>query len=432
MSILKYFSYNKTSQIKIKNEINGGIVNFMAISYIIMLNPVILNANGTGFPINPTITATILAIVISTLIASLFIRLPFILAPGMGLNAYVGYMLASHMHLPIPTILGVIFYSSIILFIFSITNLRQKIINAIPEVLQQSLSVGIGLLLILIGLKNVGIVVGNSATLLSINNKINIEMILCFITFIIASTLFIRGKVYALLLPIILTTLISILLGTSKLPKELITTPDFSLFYQIDFINSLQLTLIPVILSLFIVNFFDATSSVLGLLSQLKYNNKEEKEYYFKKTLTIDACGGIISSIAGTSPNAIFVESSVGIHSGAKTGFSSFITALLTIPFIFLSNLISIVPSCATSPILILVGMLMVKHIKNINSKKLEDLISATFTIIMMPLCFSITAGAVFGIISYTLLKICLGKINEISFSLLIISIGCCGWFFLK
>jgi AGZA family xanthine/uracil permease-like MFS transporter len=430
MSIINIFSYNKNS-IDLKKEFNGGIANFMAIAYIIMVNPIILNANGHGFPINPSVSATIIAIVMSTIIASFFIRLPFILAPGMGLNAYVSYVLTVHMNLPIPTVLGVIFYSSVILFIFSITNLRQKIINLIPYTIQQALSVGIGLLLILIGLKNVGVVITNPNTLLSIN-KINIEIILCFIGFIIASTLFIRGKIYAMILPIILITIINLIFGISKLPTSFISLPDFSLFNKIDFVNSLHIALIPAILSLFMVNFFDATSSVLGLLSQLKYNNKLERDIYFKKTLTVDACGGIISSIAGTSPNAVFIESSVGIHSGAKTGLSSFITAIITIPFVFLSPLISIVPNCATSPILILVGMLMVNHIKSINLSKLEELISVIFTIIMMPLCFSITAGAVFGIISYTLLKICLGKFKDVSFGLLLISIGCCGWFFIN
>lgn len=427
MKLLQLFSLHKTDT-SYKHEIMGGLTNFMAIAYIIIVNPLVLNANGKGFPIAPTLTATILIIVLMTTLASFIIKLPFVLAPGMGLNVLVSYTLAVHDHLPVPIILGIIFWSGILLFIFSITNLRQKIINAIPESIQTALTVGIGMFLILIGIKNANIIVSNPETLLSIN-KINTDIILCFIGFILASILFIRGKIYAMVLPIIIITILSIFLGSSKIPQQFVTLPDFSLFMQMDLIGSLKLSLIPSILSLFIVMFFDTTSSVLGLLSQINYESKESKKQYFRRSLSTDALGGIVSGIVGTSPTAVFVESSVGIHNGAKTGFASIITALLCIPFFFISPLISIIPKSATSPILILVGVLMVNNLRKINLFHLEDSIAVLLTIIMMPLCFSITAGAVFGIISYTLLKLLLGKFDEVNAGLIIIAICCTGWF---
>ncbi len=168
---------------------------------------------------------------------------------------------------------------------------------------------------------------------------------------------------------------------------------------------------------------------VVTLKERRTHENKLSKQQYFKRSLITDALGGIVSGIAGTSPTAVFVESSVGIHNGAKTGFASIITALLCVPFFFISPIISIIPKSATAPILILVGVLMVNNLRKINLLHLEDSIAVLLTIIMMPLCFSITAGAVFGIISYTLLKLLLGKFNEVNPGLIIIAICCTGWF---
>jgi adenine/guanine/hypoxanthine permease len=427
MRISQLFTIDKTN-FSYSQEIIGGIANFMAIAYIIILNPVIMNANGKGIPIAPTVTATIISIVIMTTIAAFLIKLPFVLAPGIGLSTVISYTLLVHDKLPIPIVLGIIFWSSILLLIFSVTNIRQKIINAIPLSIQTGLSIGIGLLLILIGIKNAHIIVSTPETLLSLN-KIDSDIIICFFGLILASVLFIKNKMYAMILPIIIITIISIIKGSIHLPQNLIAMPDFSLLLQIDFWGSLKLSILPAILSLFLVNFFDATSSVIGLLSQISYKNQENKHQYNKRALLTDAIGGIVSGIAGTAPSAVFVESSVGIHNGAKTGFASIVTAIICIPFLFISPLIDLIPEIATSPILILVGILMVNNIRNLKLKFLEDFIAVLLTVIMMPLCFSITAGAVIGIISYTLLKILLGKFNEVTPSLIILSICCAGWF---
>jgi AGZA family xanthine/uracil permease-like MFS transporter len=208
--------------------------------------------------------------------------------------------------------------------------------------------------------------------------------------------------------------------------------PDFSLFMQIDVFAALKLSVLPAILSLFIVNFFDATSTTMGLLAQIHFNSQHEKGAYLKKSLLTDSIGGIVSSFFGISPSVIFVESSAAIQNGARTGLSSFITALICVPFIFLAPLIGVIPSAATSPVLMVVGLIMLSNIRQIKSVNFEDIIAIAVTVIMMPLCFSITAGAIFGILSYTLLKLLLGKFNELSPTLIVIAIFCCGWFWLN
>ncbi len=425
--ISSIFSYT-TNPIDYKKELMGGFANFMAISYIIAVNPLILNANGQGFPLNPTISATVLTICIMTAFAGLVIRLPFVIAPGMGLNAMIIYTFAIHQKLSIPITLGVIFWSSIILIIFSVTNLRQKVIDAIPEVIQIALSVGIGLFLIMVGLKNAQIIVSNPNTLLVIN-KLNLSSILCLLGFIFAAILFIKHKTYSMLLPIIVITILSIIFHITTLPSNILTMPDFSLFAQVDIWHSLSLSVLPSILSLFLVMFFDATSSAIGLLTQINHDCNDLKKIYYKKSLFSDGLGSVVSSILGSSPTAIFVESSVAIHNGARTGLASIVTALLCVPFLFLSPLISIIPPIATSPILMLVGMLMANNYKKLHIHAFEDFIAVVLTAIMIPLCFSITAGAVFGIISYTILKILLGKTKEINVGLIIVAICCSFWF---
>lgn len=420
------FSF-ENKPIKYSREIIGGSINFMAIAYIIIVNPTIMNANGSGLPIAASITATILAIMVMTTLASFFIKLPFALAPGMGTNALVSYTLILHDKLPPQIALGVIFWSGVIMFLLSVSNLRQKVIEAIPKQIQLALGVGIGLFLILLGVKNVGFIVSNPSTIISAA-KVNGSILLCFLGFIITTILFLRGKVYAFILPIIVITIICMLTGATSIPTNLIEMPDFGLFLHMDLVHSLKLSILPSIISLFIVNFFDATSTAIGLLSQLDLGDKFRLKYV-KRALITDGFGGMVSSILGTSTTVIFVESSAGIQNGAKTGVASLVTVAICIPFLFLSPIISIIPASATSPILIFVGMLMMNNFRKIKIDHLEDFIAVTLTIIMMPFCFSITAGPVFGIISYTLFKLLLGKFKEVSPALIIVALCCCAWF---
>ena len=424
--LAKLFSVNQQS-LDYKKEIIGGLINFMAIAYIIAVNPLILHANGAGFPLNAAITSTVIIIIIMTMLAGFVIKLPFVLAPGMGINAIVAYTLVLHDKLPIQTVLGVILFSSIL----SVTKIRQVIILSIPYTLQVSLSAGIGLFLFLIGAKNINLIVANPNTIIGINH-LSLDIIISLLGFLVAIVLFIKQKSYALLLPIVLISIFNAIIHPDVLPKVFFQAPDFSLFFQVDYLAALKLSLLPTILLLFLVNFFDATSTSLGLLSQLKFNSAQEKEFYLRRALITDGGAGILSSVVGTSPSVIFVESSAAIQNGATTGLASVVTALLCIPFVFMAPLISAIPSIATAPILMLVGLLMFSHIRKVEFEKFEEMVASFLTIIMMPLCFSITAGAVFGVVSYTLLKILLGKKNELSISLVIIAILCCGWFFIE
>ncbi len=429
--LAKLFCLDNEYKFSLSREIAGGLINFMAIAYIIVVNPLILNADGAGFPLNAAITSTVLIIVIMTLFAAFFIKLPFVLAPGMGINAIISYTLILHEKLDIPTVLGVILFSSLLLFIFSVSKVRQVIIHAIPEFLQIALSAGIGFFLFMIGVKNIGVVISNPNTIIGIG-KFNIDILLCCLGFILITVLFIKRKIYAFLLPLILISIISAFIHPESLPHKFVEMPDFSLFMQIDPLKALKLSVLPAILSLFIVNFFDATSTTMGLLSQIKFENQHKKITYLKRALITDSLGGVLASFIGISPSVIFVESSAAIQNGARTGIASAVTALLCLPFIFLSPLIAVIPDAATAPVLMVVGLIMISNIRRIKLINFEDMVASVLTIVMMPLCFSITAGAIFGILSYTLLKLLLGKYKEISPTLIVVAVLCCGWFFIN
>ena len=426
--LTRLFSRQKDGQIDISREVMGGIVNFMAIAYIIIVNPIILNANGAGFPIGPAITATILTIIVATSLASVIIKLPFVLAPGMGMNAIIGYSLILHDKLDVATALGVILLSSILLLILSVSRVRSLIIEAIPQCLQVALGVGIGGFLFLIGIKNAGIIVGHPDTLVGMG-KVGIISLLTWGGFILTVILMIKKKYYACLLPIILITFLYLLIKPGHMPPHLVQLPDFSLFMHVNWRGALKLSLLPAILSLFVVNFFDATSTVIGLVSHLDVRSPQDKAHYLKRALLTDSLGGIVSGICGTAPAVIFIESATAIESGAKTGLASLITALLCVPFLFLAPLIAIIPSAATSPVMMVVGILMILHIRNITATNFEDKVAVAVTVIMMPLCFSIAAGAVFGIVTYTVLKLLLGKFAELPTSLIVVAMLCCTWF---
>lgn len=429
---LKKLCCAENIDISLSQEFLGGITNFMATAYIIIVNPVIMNASGHGFPINPTITATLITIIIMTTLAGFFVKLPFVIAPGLGLSSVVSYTLIMHDKLPLDIALGVIFWSSLLLLILSITKIRRLIIQAIPNSIQTALSIGIGLFLFLIGIKNANIIIANPNTLLAMS-KMNLDIAVCLLGFILTCALLIKRKNYAIVLPIILITVVNFFVNKPHLPTNWSAMPDFSLMLHANLIDSFKFSLIPAILSLFIVNFFDATSSAIGLLAQVECRDEAQKSYYLKRALVTDALSGVVSAAAGTAPGTIFIESAAAIKSGAKTGIAALVSAALFVPFLFLSPLIGLIPATAVSPALMLVGILMMRHITQFDkTAPLEDFIAIILTIVLIPLSFSITTGAAFGILSYTLLKILLGKFKDISFILVLLAIACGFWLYFQ
>ncbi len=430
MTVMNCLSWFKDYDWKV--EVWGGIANFMACVYVVIVNPMLMYANGAGFPIAASVTATVVTAVALTLFSAFFLRLPFTMAPGMGFNVVITYNLVMQQHLPIPVALGVIFWSSIFLLVATLANVHKIIIEALPVVLQHSISLGLGCFLILIGLQNAHIVVSNPNTIIGLG-KIDLHFFLEIIAFGFTVALFIKRKKYAFLLPMAILTIALDMMSLPSVPTSFIATPDFSLFAKIDLFGSLKYSCFPLILILFLNSYCDATTSLLGLFSQLEIKNEKLYQKIFKKGFIVEAIGSIVSSFMGTANGIVYAESATALSLGAKTGLANVITALLFLPLLFISPLISIIPLEVTSPTLILVGCLMIFHAsKNIVLNSIEDYIPVVLTIVMMPFSYSLTAGAVFGVLSYIFLKILLGKHKEINIPMCFIGVVCFSWFFIK
>lgn len=398
----------------LKTEILAGLTSFFTLAYIIIVVPQILNANGQGIPIQGSLVAMIVTVSVVNILSSIFVRVPYILAPGMGLNAFFAYSLILGDHLPWQTVLGACFLSSVLFFITSIFPLREKIIYAIPANMKHAMAAGVGLFLAFLGLKNIGFIVSNSGTIVSAG-KLSPPIVLGLVGFVLTFYFYIKKKPYAFLAPILIVTAISLLWKGAALPKHLFSMPQIHhTFFQLDIPSALKISLIPVILSVLLTSIFDSVSTLIGLSTGSSLVDKNGAPLRMKQTLLADSSGSILASLLGTTPLTVFVESSAGIQAGGRTGIVALVVGLCFLPFLFFAPIVSLVPSYAAAPVLIFVGILMTLNIQHLKLDHFEEIVSSFLTCVLMPLTFSITTGVIWGIISYTVLKTLLGKWKEI------------------
>jgi len=415
----------KIKKSTISHEVIAGLTTFFTMSYIVIVNPQVMSSPGTGMTITGALTATVLISFLMSFIAGIYIKLPYALAPGMGLNVFIAYSLIIGEKIPWPTALGLIFWSSILFIVVSIFPIRQKIVECLPSNMKHAMSCGIGLFLAFIGLKNLGLIVSNPATFVALGD-INYTVALGLLGFIISFILYYKKKPYAFLFSIIVVTLIAFLTNQIQFPSQWFALPDFdSHFFKLDLIGSLKWSFIPVILAIFITNLFDSLSSIIGLSTSAGFIDKNGNPLQLKQTLLVDSVASALSSLFGTAPATVFIESSAGIQAGGKTGLSSIVTAFCFLPCLFLAPIITVIPAYATTPVLIFVGILMCQTVKHIQAEKLDDIIPIFLTIFLMPLTFSITQGVLWGIVSYVLLKVFVGKAKIISPVLWLLAVIC-------
>lgn len=415
-----------------KTEIIAGITTFLAAMYIIIVNPAILSS--AGMPFSGVLTATVIVSALSSIAMGIYARNPIVLAPGMGINAFFAYSVVTGMHVAWQTALGAVFWSGVIFLVLSIFNVRTLILKAIPYPLRLGTAGGIGLFISFIGLKNAGFIVANQATLLSRGalNPITVTFVfgLAFTSFLIAKR--VKG---AMIAGIILTTLMAIPIGrlwgdatainfgtkTLVTFKGVFAPPDFSVFLKLDLAGSLKLALWPVIFSFLFTVMFDGISTFVGVAEAGNLKDAAGEPRNIRQSLIVDSSSSILSGIFGTSSATSYIESATGIEEGGRGGLTAVTAGLLFLPFMFFSPLLSIVPAIATSPVLVLVGVFMMKPVMKLQWDNFEDSIPAFIALILIPLTFSITQGIVWGFLSWTAIKTALGRFSEISPMLLII-----------
>ncbi|WP_412471745.1 NCS2 family permease [Halobacteriovorax sp. RT-1-4] len=409
----------------IRTEVIAGITTFLTMSYIIFVNPLILSSDGTGMSFSAVMTGTILASFVATLLMGLIAKLPFALAPGMGLNAFFTYTLILDQKIPWEQALGLVFWSGVVFVILSVTPFREKLVKSIPKNLRMAMAVGIGIFLAFIGLKNTGIIIDHPVTLVQ-TAPLSSEGGAVILGFVLIIALFKKNIPGSLLIGIFFTWTLGALFGKSTLPENFFATPDFSYFMQADILGALKIAYIPSILTLMMTDLFDSLSTFIGVAETANLKNEKGEIKNMKQALTVDALATLFSAFFGTSTTTTFVESSAGVSVGGRTGLTSVITAICFLPFLFLAPFAQSIPSYATAPVLIFVGILMFKNISSINFEKFEEMIPAFLCIVLIPLSFSITTGIMWGLFVHTILYIVAGRIKDLSLTECLLSIVAC------
>jgi AGZA family xanthine/uracil permease-like MFS transporter len=417
---------NKTT---LHTEVIAGVSSFLATSYIIVVNPSILSQ--AGMPFAGVLTATVLVCFFASLMMGLYAHNPILVAPGMGLNAFFTYSAVLGMGVPWPTALGAVFWSGIFFLFLSVFNIRTYIVRAIPRPLRYAIAAGIGLFITLIGLSNASFVVKNSATVIG-HASMNPTLIIFVAGLLLTAVLVARNVKGGILLGIVTTTLLAATLGRwwgGGEPivnyKGLLSAPDFSLIGQLDFVGSLQFAVLPVIFAFVFTDLFDSLSTLVGLAEAAHLVDEHGNPRNIKRALVTDAVATTLAGLVGSSPGTAYVESAVGIEQGGRTGLTAVVAALLFLPFLFLAPLLSMVPSIATAPALVLVGAFMLRPVVKINWMKLDDAIPAFLAMVIIPFSYSITQGIIWGFLSWTVIKLAVGKWRELSLALLIIDAFC-------
>lgn len=425
--MLEKFFNLKENNTTPRTEILAGITTFMTMAYILAVNPDILSA--TGMDKGAVFTATVLSAFVATLVMALYAKLPFALAPGMGLNAFFAFTVVLGMGHSWQFALTAVFIEGLIFIALTAFNIREMIVNSIPMNMKHAISVGIGLFIAFIGLKNAGIIVSSPATFVTLGDVTNITenggAAVALITLVITGVLLALNVKGALLYGILIGAVIGLPVGVTTLPSSFeFTPPSLSpIFMKFEWTQLLTLDMLVVVFTFLFVDMFDTVGTLIGVSSKANMLDKEGRVPRVKQALMADAVGTTVGAMLGTSTVTTYVESAAGVSEGGRTGLTSLTVAGLMLLALFLSPVFLMIPGAATAPALILVGAMMMTPVKNINFDDFTESIPAFLTIVMMPLTYSISEGILFGVLSFVLLKVLTGKFKDISIVTIILAV---------
>lgn len=422
----KYFNLaeNKTN---FRTEILAGITTFMTMAYILAVNPDILSA--TGMDRGAVFTATTLSAVIATLVMALVAKLPFALAPGMGLNAFFAFTVVLGMGHSWQFALTAVFIEGLIFILLTAFNIREMIVNSIPNNMKHAISVGIGLFIAFIGMKNAGIIVSNDATFVALGDLTdltnNAGALVALLSLIVAGVLLALKVKGALLVGILFGTILGIPFGVTQLPTSFNLVPPSiaPIFMKFEWTQILTMDMLVVVFTFLFVDMFDTVGTLIGVSSKANMLDEQGRVPRVKQALMADAIGTTAGAMLGTSTVTTYVESASGVSEGGRTGLTALTTAAMFFIALFLSPLFLMIPGAATASALVLVGAMMMTPIKNIDFEDYTELIPVFLTIVIMPLTYSISDGIMFGVIAFVLLKLITGKTKDITWVTAILAV---------
>ena len=397
----------------VSKEIIAGITTFLAMAYILAVNPGMLGSIGNGMTFGSVFTATAIASAVATLVMAFWANLPVALAPGMGLNAFFTYTVCFGMGCSWQLALTAVFVEGIIFIVLSIFGIREKIINAIPSGMKKAVAVGIGLFIALIGLANAGIVASDTGTIIGfVNfNMSSKTAIVAMLGLVITIVLYLLKVPGAILLAIIATTIIGIPFGVTTIPENWkpFSLPAAPLFCKFEWASVLSVKFFVIMFTFLFTDLFDTIGTLMGVTQQANLVDKDGNIPNAKAALMSDSIGTVVGACLGTSTVTSFVESSSGVAAGGRTGLTSVTTGVLFLLALFMTPVFALIPSAATAPALIFVGFLMLQQVVDIDFKDPTEGIPAFITIMVMPFSYSISKGIAFGMIAYVIAK-CAGK----------------------
>lgn len=399
----------------VKTEFIAGFTTFMTMAYVLAVVPSILSK--TGMPKESLFTSVVLMCMFSTFLMGVYANLPFALAPGIGLCAFFTYTVVLGMGYSWQTALTAVFLEGIIFIFLTVTNLRTAIAKAIPENLKRAISVGIGLFIAFIGLQNAHIVVKNPNVLVQLGDLTNPEAFLGLLGIIITGALLFFKIKGALLLGILITAVLGIPLGVTRLEDFQFLSLPFSLspvFFKFDFSNIWSGDFLIIMLTFLSIDLFDTIGTLIGVSTKARLEERFEESISFKRGLLVDAISTTLGAILGVSTVTAYIESASGVTEGGRTGLTSVFTAFFFSLTLFFSSLFLSIPLSAITPALVLVGLFMLTAIKEIDFEDYTEGLPAFLTIMFMPLTFSIVNGIIIGVLSYVFLKLLSGKRREV------------------
>ena len=410
----KLFGFD-SAKTTVKTEIVAGITTFLTMSYILAVNPAMFS-ELEGMPAGAVFTSTALAAIVGCLAMAFWGKLPFGLAPGMGLNAFFVYTVCLGMGYSWQFALTAVFIEGLIFIVLTLTNVREAIVNAIPKNLKYAIGGGIGLFIAFIGLQSGGLIVDNDATLVALGDITSGPALLALIGIIITGVMYVMNIPAAILLGIIITMIIGIPFGVTEF-QGIMSHPHSiePIFCKFQFDNIFSLDMLVIVFTFLFIDLFDTVGTLVGVCTKANMVDEKGNIYRIKEAFMADSIATAAGAVLGTSTTTTYVESAAGVAQGGRSGLTAFAVAVCFVVALFFSPLFLSIPAAATTPALVIVGLLMLEPIVKIPFGDYSESIPAFICIIMMPLSYSISNGIMLGMISYVVLNVLCGKFKKIT-----------------
>lgn len=417
----KIFGFNPQTM-TVKKEIIAGITTFLTMAYILAVNPSILA--DAGMDKGAVFTTTIISAIVGTAVMAIYAKLPYVLAPGMGLNAFFAYTIVLTMGYTWQFALTAVFLEGIIFIILTLTGLRQKIVDAIPLILRRAISPGIGLFIAFIGLKDAGIVSASDTTFVTLGNLHSPAVLLACFGILITAVLMVRNVTGALLIGILITTIAGIPLGVTSISSIVDTPPSISpILLKFEWSNIWSVDMIVCIITFLFLDMFDTIGTLIGVSNRAGMVDENGRIINLGKAFMADAVGTTIGAMLGTSTVTTYVESASGVNAGGRSGLTAISSAACFALALFLAPLFLAIPTQATAPALFLVGVMMMHDIRKIDFNNYVNAIPCFVCIVLMPLTYSISDGILLSVITYVLIRIFAGRWQELSVNMCIMAL---------